>query len=54
MTKDSSYIKKYVFEKPSAPVPGRNEDQKLRKSITSVAIWKDERSNPQKQLARPA
>ena len=53
MTKDSSYIKKYVFERASVPAPGKNKDEKKQNS-SAVAFWKDERSNRQKPLARRA
>ena len=52
-TKDSSFIKKYVFERSSLPAPKRNNDNE-KQNNTSVAFWKDERSNRQKQLVRPA
>ena len=49
-TKDSSYLKKYVFEKSSLPAPRKNNDKERHNN--DVAIWKDERSKRQKQLAR--
>src|SRR4029078_1624469 len=44
-TKDSSYIKKYVFERSPLPAQEENKDQRKQSSNTDVAIWKDERSN---------
>ena len=52
LTKDSSYIKKYVFEKTSAPGSGKNRDQRKQNKKESLAIWNDERTHRQKQLAR--
>jgi len=52
MTKDSSYIKKYVFEKTPAPGPEKNNDQGKHKKKEEIAIWNGERTQRQKQLAR--
>src|SRR6185503_12535322 len=54
MTKDSSFIKKYVFENSAIPAPKKNNDDEKQNDNRSVAFWKDERSNRQKQLVRPA
>lgn len=53
MTKDSSYIDKYVFEETSKPVQKRKDVPKHQNNNTNVAIWKEERSNRQKQLVNP-
>jgi penicillin-binding protein 2 len=52
MTKDSSYIKKYVFERYSFPSPAKNRDDQKRNNNKDVAISKDERKDRQKQLSR--
>jgi len=52
MTKDSSYIKKYVFEKTPAPGSEKNNDQGKRKKKEEIAIWNGERTQRQKQLGR--
>ena len=52
MTKDSSYIKKYVFEKPSKNFPGKNKEQEKQNNKESIAIWNNKRSHRQKQLVR--
>jgi penicillin-binding protein 2 len=54
MTKDSSYIEKFVFERASSPGPGENKDQRKQGKKESLAIWDDKRSNRQKQFIRPA
>jgi penicillin-binding protein 2 len=54
MTKDSSYIKKYVFERSSFPSPAKNRDDQKRNNNKDVAISKDERKDRQKQLSRTA
>ena len=51
-TNDSSYIKKYVFEKKSTPGPERNKDQEREKKKEEIAIWNNEKTHRQKQLAR--
>jgi len=52
MTNDSSYIRKYVFEKPSMPNPGKKKNQKNQNNKESIATLNDERSNRQKQPVR--
>ena len=52
MTKDSSYIKKYVFEKTAAPGSEKNKDQGKQKKKEEIAIWNGERTQRQKQFAR--
>ena len=52
MTNDSSYIEKYVFEKPIAPLPGKNNAPKKQTRKESLALWNDDRLNRQKQVAR--
>jgi penicillin-binding protein 2 len=51
ITKDSSYIRKYVIEKESGQGSEKNKDQKKQKEKESMVLWKDERINRQKQLA---
>jgi hypothetical protein len=52
LTKDSSYIKKYVFEKASTPCSEKNKDQGKQKSKEDIAIWIDKRTYRQKQVAQ--
>jgi len=54
LTKDSSYLKKYVFEKLS--MPGSEKDKNQNKEIKkeNLVIWNDKRSNRQKQFSRTA
>jgi penicillin-binding protein 2 len=52
MTKDSSYIKKFVFEKTSLPGSKKNKDKGKQNKKEEIAIWNDERTHRQKQLAR--
>jgi len=51
-TKDSSYIKKYVFERPSLPSPEKNKNNKKQNNKEEIAIWNDQRAHRQKPLAR--
>ena len=51
-TKDSSYIKKFVFGKTSTPDSEKNKDQGKQKKKEEIAIWNDKRIYRQKQLAR--
>ena len=53
-TKDSAYIKKYVFEKPSLRVPGKNKDEQKQHYNKDVAVWNDERASRPKPLLRRA
>src|SRR6185503_16206363 len=51
-TKDSSYIKKYVFENYLLRFPAKDKgDHKESNNNKDVAISKDERTSRQKQLA---
>ena len=52
ITKDSSYIKKYVFEKSSAPNSGKKKEQKKQNNKENLATLNDERSHRQKQPLR--
>jgi hypothetical protein len=52
MTKDSSYIKKFVFEKPSLPGSRKIITTKRQNNKEEIAIWNDTRTHRQKQLAR--
>jgi penicillin-binding protein 2 len=52
ITKDSSYIKKYVLENPSLPGSKKDKNNKKQNKKEEVAIWNDERTYRQKQLAR--
>jgi hypothetical protein len=52
ITKDSSYIKKYVFESPSLPGSKKDENSKKQKKKGEIAIWNDKRTHRQKQVAR--
>jgi penicillin-binding protein 2 len=52
MTKDSAYIKKYVFERTPEPVQKKKNDLPAQRNNTDVAIWKEERLNRQKPIAR--
>ena len=51
MTKDSSYIKKYVFEKTSTPGSEKNKDQEKQKKKEEIAIWNDERITTSKTVS---
>lgn len=51
MTKDSSYIQKYVFEKDPIPIPKKNNDPQKENKQT-IAISNSEKPNRQKQVAR--
>ena len=51
MTKDSSYIHKYVFEEPVTPGPERNNNKKQENKKGGLVLWIDERTR-QKQVAR--
>ena len=52
MTRDSSYIEKYVFEEPS--LPGREKSKPPQQKKNEVAIWNNERTIRHKQLVRTA
>ncbi|HEX3165155.1 MAG TPA: hypothetical protein VHQ93_02790, partial [Chitinophagaceae bacterium] len=52
ITKDSTYIKKYVFESPSVHGSKKDENSKKQKKKEEIAIWNDKRTHRQKQLAR--
>jgi len=52
ITKDSSYIRKYVFEKISLPYPQKKKDSKKQNNKENITILNDERSHRQKQLVR--
>ena len=52
LTKDSAYIKKYVFERYSLPDPKKDKDKRKQEKREEIAIWNDERTKRQKQLAR--
>jgi len=52
ITKDSSYIKKYVFEKTTVPGSEKNKEQGMQKRKESMVLWNDERSLRQKQFVR--
>ena len=52
MTKDSSYIKKYVLEKTSLPGSKNNKDKRSTNRKEEIAIWNNERAHRQKQGAR--
>ena len=52
MTKDSSYIQKFVFEEPGTPKPGKNNEKKQQKVKESLVLCIDERTYRQKQVAR--
>jgi len=54
MTKDSSYIEKFVFERSSSPGSEKNKEQRKETKKENLAIWNDERSNRQKQFVRSA
>ena len=51
MTKDSSYIKKYVLESPSLPGSKKDNNNKKQNNKEEIAIWNDKRTHRQKQLA---
>ena len=50
MTKDSAYIKKYVFHNSSLPGPEKRNDQQKQNAV--AAMWKEDRPNRQKQIVR--
>ncbi|HJS55497.1 MAG TPA: penicillin-binding protein 2 [Chitinophagaceae bacterium] len=50
MTKDSAYIKKYVFEKSPSPDSEKNKNHKKPSNKESLAIWNDERLHRQKPV----
>jgi penicillin-binding protein 2 len=52
ITKDSSYIKKYVFEKTTAPGSEKNKEKGKQKKKESMVLWNDERIHRQKQVVR--
>ncbi|HET6723297.1 MAG TPA: hypothetical protein VFH07_11125, partial [Chitinophagaceae bacterium] len=52
ITKDSSYIKKYVFEKIKTPGSEKNREQGKQKKKESMVVWNDERIHRQKQFVR--
>jgi len=52
ITKDSAYIKKYVFEKTSTQGSEKNKEQEKQNKKEEIAIWNDKRTHRQKQLAR--
>ena len=51
MTKDSSYIKKYVFESSQMPGSEKNRNNKKQNSRVELVIWTDARTHRQKLLA---
>ena len=54
MTKDSSFIKKYVFENLPAPGSNKNKEQGDHNKKQDVAIWMEKRMHRQKQLINKA
>jgi len=52
ITKDSSYIKKYVFEKISLPGSKNGNNKRKQNKKEDIVIWNDEKALRQKQLAR--
>jgi penicillin-binding protein 2 len=52
LTKDSSYIKKYVFENTIAPGSEKNKEQGKQRKKESVVFWNVERISRQKYLVR--
>ncbi len=52
LTKDSSYIKKYVFENTTAPGPEENKEQGKQEKKESLVFRNVERSYRQKQFVR--
>jgi penicillin-binding protein 2 len=52
LTKDSSYIKKYVFERTSSPNSKNNKNNRKQNKKEDLAIWNDERTFRQKLFAR--
>ena len=52
ITKDSSYIKKYVFGKTATPGSEKNKEQGEQKKKESMVLWNHERSYRQKQVVR--
>jgi len=53
-TKDSSYIKKYVFENLPTPGSNNNKKQKEQNKKQDLVIWNEERMPRQKQFTRKA
>ena len=53
-TKDSSYIKKYVFENLPTPGSNKNKKQKEQNKKQDLAIWNEERMPRQKQFTHKA
>lgn len=51
MTKDSSYIERYVLEKSPLPAPRKNNDPQ-KENKQAIAISNSEKPNRQKQVAR--
>jgi penicillin-binding protein 2 len=51
-TKDSAYIKKYVFEKTTLPEPQKKQKQKKQNNKENLATLNNEKSHRQKQLVR--
>jgi hypothetical protein len=52
ITKDSSYIKKYVIEIPPSDGSKKDKNSKKQNNKEEIAIWNDKRTHRQKQLAR--
>jgi hypothetical protein len=52
MTKDSSYIKKFVFENLLYLGSKKDNNNKKQNNKEEIAIWNDTRTHRQKQLAR--
>jgi penicillin-binding protein 2 len=52
ITKDSSYIKKYVFEKTTGPGSEKNKEHGKQKKKESMVLWNDERIHRQKLFVR--
>ncbi len=54
MTKDSSFIKKYVFENLPAPGSDKNKKQGEQNQTQDLAIWNEKRMHRQKPLTHKA
>jgi len=52
ITKDSAYIKKYIFKKSSLPGSKKDKNSEKQNNKEEIAIWNDKRTYRQKQLAR--
>jgi len=52
LTKDSSYIKKYVLESRSLPGSKNDNNKKEQNKKEEIAIWNNKRTHRQNQLAR--